>query len=40
MSTLENWPNLFWTYQTVPGRTAGTIVTTDVDFEPGPHGSN
>lgn len=25
--------NLYWTYQTAPGRTAGTVETTDVDFE-------
>jgi len=24
--------NLYWTYQTAPGRTAGTVKTTDVDF--------
>jgi nicotinamidase-related amidase len=24
--------NLYWTYQTAPGRTAGTIATTDIDF--------
>jgi nicotinamidase-related amidase len=24
--------NLYWTYQTAPGRTAGTIETNDVDF--------
>ena len=24
--------NLYWTYQTAPGRTAGTVVTSDVDF--------
>ena len=24
--------NLYWTYQTAPGRTAGTVDTTDVDF--------
>jgi nicotinamidase-related amidase len=24
--------NLYWTYQTAPGRTAGTVVTRDVDF--------
>ena len=24
--------NLYWTYQTAPGRTAGTATTTDVDF--------
>ena len=29
--------NLYWTYQTAPGRTAGTVETKDVDFsgEPG-----
>jgi len=24
--------NLYWSYQTAPGRTAGTVKTTDVDF--------
>jgi hypothetical protein len=24
--------NLYWTYQTAPGRTAGTVGTKDVDF--------
>ena len=24
--------NLYWTYQTAPGRTAGTVKTTEVDF--------
>jgi nicotinamidase-related amidase len=24
--------NLYWTYQTAPGRTAGTVATNDVDF--------
>ena len=24
--------NLYWTYQTAPGRTAGTVATSDVDF--------
>jgi nicotinamidase-related amidase len=24
--------NLYWTYQTAPGRTAGTVTTDDVDF--------
>ena len=24
--------NLYWTYQTAPGRTAGTVTTRDVDF--------
>ncbi|MGB6457467.1 MAG: cysteine hydrolase family protein [Streptosporangiaceae bacterium] len=24
--------NLYWKYQTAPGRTAGTVTTTDVDF--------
>jgi hypothetical protein len=24
--------NLYWTYQTAPGRTAETVATTDVDF--------
>jgi nicotinamidase-related amidase len=29
--------NLYWTYQTAPGRTAGTVETKDVDFSgPGP----
>ena len=23
---------LYWTYQTAPGRTAGTVTTKDVDF--------
>ena len=26
--------NLYWTYQTAPGRTAGTVETKDVDFDP------
>ena len=26
--------NLYWNYQTAPGRTAGTVVTKDVDFSP------
>ena len=26
--------NLYWTYQTAPGRTAGTVETRDVDFKP------
>ncbi|HEV2249836.1 MAG TPA: cysteine hydrolase family protein [Candidatus Limnocylindria bacterium] len=25
--------NLYWTYQTAPGRTAGTVKTEDVDFD-------
>ncbi len=25
--------NLYWTYQTAPGRTAGTVETKDVDFD-------
>jgi nicotinamidase-related amidase len=25
--------NLYWTYQTAPGRTAGTVKTKDVDFD-------
>jgi nicotinamidase-related amidase len=25
--------NLYWTYQTAPGRTAGTVATMDVDFK-------
>jgi len=25
--------NLYWTYETAPGRTAGTVETKDVDFE-------
>ncbi len=28
--------NLYWTYQTAPGRTAGTVATADVDFGPTP----
>ena len=28
--------NLYWTYQTAPGRTAGTVKTKDVDFTPAP----
>ena len=24
--------NLYWTYETAPGRTAGTVATKDVDF--------
>jgi hypothetical protein len=24
--------NLYWTYETAPGRTAGTVATRDVDF--------
>jgi hypothetical protein len=24
--------NLYWTYQTAPGKTAGTVETKDVDF--------
>jgi hypothetical protein len=24
--------NLYWTYQTAPGRTAGTVETKDIDF--------
>jgi nicotinamidase-related amidase len=24
--------NLYWTYETAPGRTAGTVETKDVDF--------
>jgi nicotinamidase-related amidase len=27
--------NLYWKYQTAPGRTAGTVETKDVDFAPG-----
>jgi nicotinamidase-related amidase len=27
--------NLYWTYQTAPGRTAGTVETKDVDFTAG-----
>jgi nicotinamidase-related amidase len=27
--------NLYWTYQTAPGRTAGTVATKDVDFAGG-----
>ena len=26
--------NLYWAYQTAPGRTAGTVETADVDFRP------
>ena len=26
--------NLYWTFQTAPGRTAGTLATDDVDFAP------
>ena len=26
------YTNVYWTYQTAPGRTAGTIETEDVDF--------
>jgi nicotinamidase-related amidase len=26
--------NLYWTYQTAPGRTAGTVATKDADFVP------
>jgi hypothetical protein len=26
--------NLYWTFQTAPGRTAGTVETKDVDFGP------
>jgi nicotinamidase-related amidase len=26
--------NLYWTYETAPGRTAGTVPTKDVDFSP------
>jgi nicotinamidase-related amidase len=26
--------NLYWTYETAPGRTAGTVETKDVDFAP------
>jgi nicotinamidase-related amidase len=28
--------NLYWTYQTAPGRTAGTVSTKEVDFGPTP----
>jgi nicotinamidase-related amidase len=28
--------NLYWTYQTAPGRSAGTVTTEDVDFETTP----
>ena len=28
--------NLYWNYQTAPGRTAGTVETTDVDFAASP----
>jgi nicotinamidase-related amidase len=27
--------NMYWTYQDAPGRTAGTVATTDVDFSSG-----
>jgi nicotinamidase-related amidase len=30
--------NLYWTYQTAPGRTAGTVKAADVDFAPVPEG--
>jgi nicotinamidase-related amidase len=30
------YTNLYWTSQTAPGRTAGTIETDDVDFGTGP----
>ena len=26
--------NLYWTHQTAPGRTAGTVATKDLDFQP------
>ena len=26
------YTNLYWTYETAPGRTAGTVATGDVDF--------
>jgi hypothetical protein len=35
MTTLQDRPthtNLYWTYQTAPGRTAGTVETKDVDL--------
>ncbi|MDM4720433.1 hypothetical protein QTQ03_12930 [Micromonospora sp. WMMA1363] len=41
MTTLEGAPppaqviahtNLYWTYQTAPGRAAGTVTTADVEF--------
>ncbi|MCX5207799.1 cysteine hydrolase [Kitasatospora sp. NBC_00240] len=28
--------NLYWTYQTAPGRTAGTVATADLDFAQAP----
>jgi nicotinamidase-related amidase len=28
--------NLYWTYETAPGRTAGTVEANDVDFGPAP----
>jgi nicotinamidase-related amidase len=28
--------NLYWQFQSAPGRTAGTVVTKDVDFNPSP----
>jgi nicotinamidase-related amidase len=28
--------NLYWTYQTAPGRTAGTVTTGDIDFSGAP----
>jgi hypothetical protein len=31
--------NLYWAYQTAPGRKAGTVETSDVDFR-GPSGFN
>ncbi len=27
--------NLYWRYQSAPGRTAGTVAAEDVDFAPG-----
>ena len=35
MTTLQDRPthtNLYWTYRTAPGRTAGTVETKDVNF--------
>ena len=29
--------NLYWTYQSAPGRTAGTVATSDVDFSGASH---
>jgi nicotinamidase-related amidase len=32
--------NLYWTYHTAPGRTAGTVATSDVDFGAGKAGTD